>query len=224
MRAFYFGGIRLLDEGQKWSSSPARGSEIVNVGVRRTYARPDPYSANFTRGLRVVCRHDLVTAYSDMNEADTLDAKLMQHEAALIAMSRSNADVSRVPDDTRNVAVTGNAATGPQAVPVGVPAGGWVPTPGRLVLFRNPTTGAGFVTSVTSYVANSLGASLALPVTNAWEVLDVVAVFPEAMFLRMEQGGISVDQRTDEWRPEIAYEFVTASDGVWAADHRVPVT
>lgn len=224
-RAFFFAGIRLIDEGLKWESDPSRGSEILNPGVRRKYAVLDPYSANFSRTLRVTCRQDLVSAVSDLSMADTLDAMMMQLEERLIQASTEASPVSRVPDDTRTANVSGSyVAGGPTPVTITGLGGGWTPTVGRLVLFRDAATGNGFVSTITAYSGGVLTALLDEDISGSWDVYDCVAVFSGCLFSRMEHGAIEVSQRSDEWRPSIVYEFRTTSAGSWATDHQITPT
>ena len=227
MRAFFFNGVRLWEQGEEWHTSASRGARSDGIGVDQMHGYINPASPNWSRQVSVTTFIGLVTAYGDLSRADTLDAMLHQLESRLIAQSKTLGNLSRCTDSDRRAVVTGGpyaANEAAQPVSLGAPGGGWAPAQDRLVLLRNPTTGDGFVTPITAIpIAGSISVVLPVQVTSAWEAVDVVAYFPSVQFDGLRPGVASPDDRTDEWRPSVEFAFTASADPVYAAAHLVPM-
>ena len=122
------------------------------------------------------------------------------------------------------VDVASSYAAGLRAVEVSAPSG-WTPTAGRLVLFRDPTSGEGFVTEIIGYATgpHRITAQLEVAIDTDWDVLPVVVYWPSCRFATMDPGE-PAGTGSNTHRPEITYSFESMADPVFATAHRATLT
>lgn len=223
MRGFYFKGCRLWERGEEWHSVPSRSDGSGALGARRKYATKSGHAPNWQREVVVTTIVEEVTAQADLDQHDTLDVIARRIEERLIALSQTPGDLARVADVSQRANVTGGPYSAGSGVVVShdTPAGSWTPTAGRLVLFRNPSTRAGFVATISSTGSGTITCDLDEDVSTAWDVLPVVAVYPDVHFENVDPGRAELDRATDRWRPGLEFTFSSRSDSENATAHDV---
>ncbi len=99
---------------------------------------------------------------------------------------------------------------------IGAAGGGWVPAGGRYVLFRKPSTGAGFVTAIIGVGSGTLTADLAEDIDATWDVVDVRIAIPDVQYQSLDPGRPD-DGGHERWRPRVVYRFTGGGEPLIAA-------
>ena len=216
-KAAFFKGIKLWQHFQGWTLSPS-GEGGRRVGVGRTRGLVVPFSPNWLTSISAQCSIRPVTAVDDEDRQTAFNIGLSQMVDALILASTSLGPLTWCGDDAQVAAVNAGASAG-SGVTVNhdAPGGGWVTAAGRHVLFRNPTTGAGFVAAISSRASGSITCDLESDVTTDWEIVSAHLYYAEAKFEAYSRvfNGPSGDYHSTGGG--IAYNFVTQSPVTIAA-------
>lgn len=223
VRGAYWQGIRLWEVFQKIDPWAQRTTDAAHQGVEQKYQTRNADSPNFGRQMQV---RTVVAADEDRREADAPDwiallIQLLDVEKDLVALAAGTpqGDLCICYDVNRKADVSGAETAGTAVVVeyTGLSAG-WVPTVGRYVLARNPTTGAGFASPITAVVANtSITIDLDVNLTNAWDLVDVQIVLPDCAYRTMNGG--TIDEWDEKGSPDVTYEFDCESDPLFHSDY-----
>lgn len=211
-RRAYFKGVELVQHFQHWEPFADRGATPSHQGVTQTYEKLVPDSPCFKRGdLSVRCvlgPIDLADVPDGLDAETTVELALLQAEAFLIAQSKGLGTLSRAQEDDNGADVSGSYAAGlnRNVVLANGPAS-WTPVAGRLLLFRNPDTGAGFVTPIkTTPDATHVVVDLEAAIDTAWEVVEVQIALDGVRYLTMRATPAS-ETKNQRWRPDVTYRF-----------------
>ena len=211
-RAAFWKGIRLHQDAQGMLPNPASVSGERD-GVTRLFAKSVSGSPNWKVAIDVYTSVPEVTAYSDLNKQTTLMLRFQQQLSALIAASKAEGDLSWCQDDTQTADVTGSFSGSAATVTHDTPGGSWTPTTNQLVLFRNPTTGAGFVTTIDGTGSGSVTVDLDEAITTAWDMVYVQSCYPTTRFVTHSPGapqnGAGDYSRTGN---AVTYSFLSTAD------------
>lgn len=217
-KACFFKGCRLWESFRKWAPS-ASSAENVNSGARRLYPVLVPGSPNWRWRIDVDCfvhKHASVDASLDVFDSTLL--ALVQKNKTLVGLSQTLGLLAYVRDLDRKGSVGSSYSAGAAAVNIGAPGGGWTPTSGRYVLFRDTDSQAGFVVSITGWSAPNLTVTLPEAIDSDWEVYDCPVYFPDCRPIGMSHGDIDTNSLGD-FRPSVVYSFVGAADPVFSSDY-----
>ena len=136
-----------------------------------------------------------------------MDALCLDVETHLRRNAKSLGPLSYCLDDERKANVAGSYPAGLAVVAIGAAGGGWVPAGGRYVLFRKPSTGAGFATAIIGTGVGTITADLAEAIDASWDVVDVRIVIPDVQYQTLDPGRPD-DGRHECWRPRVVYRFL----------------
>lgn len=224
-KVVYFKGVRLWENLKHWKPTPVRTGNTRKGGTSRRLGVLNPRSPNFFYEIMVHTDVKPVTVVSDLGYQETFNLQMLQEQAALIAVSQSLGDLSWCQDDTEYVTVS--AVTMPGSYPgAGVwsyTGSGFTPAAGQYVLMRNPTTGAGFVTLLTSGGAGSAGGSVSEAVAVGWEMVKIRFYFPNTAFVTMG-GWETALQAEDRHAFDVVYSFESTSHAVYASGYAMDLT
>jgi hypothetical protein len=217
MRAAFFKGVWLWEVCERVDGWAKRGGSMEHEGVRQRNKLANPQSPNFDREVKVPCSielrdEDSVASY-ELGTAIT--NTLLDVEDRLRDVAGSAGDLTYCEDKDRVAAVAGAESAGSNVVvDIGTPGGGWVPAAGQLVLFRNPTTNAGFHSVIGAVGGSSITCDLEQDLSSAWEVLRVDRVFPECVYQTMDGGEPRDESDPERDRKEVTYTFDCFGDPV----------
>lgn len=208
----FWKGLRLYHSlGDGWE--PEEGSEVGTAsGVTRKYRSRVFDSPNWEFQIQVPCWFDQLTPISGLSARDTLHLALAQIKKDFISHTGESGPLSWCHDSTRKGDVASSAVAGLRVIPLASLGGSWTPTAGRLILFRDPSSGEGFVTSIVSYAAPNVTCNIPVNIDTGWDVYDITFYWPECQYLGMSQG--SPGDATDSHRPRVIYRFGNNADPV----------
>lgn len=216
MRAAYFKGVRLWQVFQDWYPWAARTGEGSHDGITQDFVYLNPESPNFLRDPVVECVIEPTEDHADLDTLSTLDVLCLDVETHLRRNAKSLGALSLCQDDERKANVGGSYAAGLRTVAIGACGGGWVPAANRYVLFRKPSTGAGFVTAIVGTGSGTITADLAEAIDSTWDVVDVRIVIPDVQYQTLDPGRPD-DGGHECWRPKVVYRFLGGGEPLIAA-------
>ena len=196
--AAFANGVRLWKNAMTLRAVPAAQGAATKGGQSRKHGRVSNRSPNFLWDITVMTSIPPVTQInSDYGRQATHHLYMLQTGAQLVAQSKTLIHLAWVVDDSVTQDVNANA-TGGAAVDVTLDSfDNWTPVAGELVLFRNPTTGDGFVTTIDLVGAGppytircdlqrtALDRSTEdVDVTTAWKVYRCAYYFPGCQKVR----------------------------------------
>ena len=74
------------------------------------------------------------------------------------------------------------------------------------MLFRKPSSGAGFVTQIIGTGTGTITAMLAEDIDTTWDVVDVRIAIPDVQYQSLDPGRPD-DGGHESWRPRVVYRF-----------------
>lgn len=217
MRAAYFKGVRLWEALQEMPAWASRTGEKSHSGVRQRNQAANPQSPNFERPVEVRCVVEprTVDAVSGYETGTAIENTLLDVEDRLRDVSTTAGDLCFCEDNTRKADISGNETAGANVVVNhGTVGGGWTPATGELVLFRNPSTGAGFYAVIEATGAGTVTCDLDENLTSSWDMVRVERVYPEAVYERMMKGGVRDESDPELDAPDVKYYFTVYGDPV----------
>lgn len=217
MRAAYFKGVRLWEALQEMPAWAARTGAKDYEGVRQRNKGANPQSPNYERAcdVRCVVEERAPNAVSLYETGTAIENTLLDVEDRLRDVSTTAGDLCFCEDNARKADVSGNETAG-TAVVVGhgTPGAGWTPAVGELVLFRNPSSGAGFHSTITAVGAGTVTCDLDANLTSSWDMVRVERVFPDAVYERMTKAGVRDESDPELDCREVIYTFTIYGDPV----------
>jgi len=221
----YFRGVRLWENLKHWKPSSVRAAPTRKTGLSRKLARSNPRSGNFAYDVAVHTDVKPVTAISGLGRQETFNLAMLQVQAALIGLSDEAGPLSWCQDDAEYLTVSG--VTPPGAYPgsgvVSYTGSGFTPAIGDYCLFRNPTTGDGFVAAITAIGTGTVTAILPEAVAAAWEIVLVRFYLPTATYLGIS-GWDTATQAEDNHAFDVTYTFEVTSHAVYKAAYAIDLT
>ena len=215
MRAAYYKGVRLWEALQEMPPWAQRTGSMDHEGVRQRNKKANPQSPNFERSIKVRCvvEERSENAVAGYRTGVSIENTLLDVEDRLRDVATSDGWLAYCDEHTKQAAVSGNETAGSNVeVAIGATGGGWVPAAGELVLFRNPVSNAGFVTTILSVGAGTIFADLEEALTSSWDVVRVDRAFPDCVYVSMD-GGAARDESDPELdRKEVTYTFACYGD------------
>lgn len=221
----FFNGVRLWKNAKSLRAEP--GAQVGRVGgLGKRHGRIKVRSPNALYDVSVFTSIPPVTEISTtVGRQATHHLEVLQTQARLVAQSRSHGYISWVVDESHKLDVSGSVAGGANKT-VAYAGSGFVPAAGDYVLFRNPTTGDGFVTQVESIPgagqilvdlqSRDLDRNLAsVDITAGWDILLTAYHFPYAGFERMVWREVP-SQGEDKHSMDVQYTFASETDAVYA--------
>lgn len=228
-----FNGVKLWQNAKTLRAEPS--SQIGRVaGLGKKKGRIKPRSPNALYDITVFTSIPPVTEISTLvGRQATHHLEVLQTQARLVAEGRSYGYVSWIVDESHKLDVT-NSETGGTGVVVEYTGSGFTPAAGQYVLFRNPSTGEGFVTAIS---AVNPGVSITVDlqkrnldrgldnvnITSAWDILLTAYHFPYATFERMSWREVP-SQGEDKHSMDVQYSFVSESDAVYQSTYTRDLT
>ena len=215
-RACYFKGVRLWEVFQDWYPWASRTGEGGHDGITQDWVYLNPESPNFLRDPVVECVIEPIEDHGDLDTLATMDVICLDVETHLRQNAKSLGHLSYCLDDDRKANVAGSYAAGLRVVAIGAAGGGWVPAGGRYVLFRKPSSGAGFVTQIIGTGTGTITAMLAEDIDATWDVVDVRIAIPDVQYQTLDPGRPD-DGGHERWRPRVVYRFTGGGKPLIAA-------
>lgn len=226
-KVVYFKGVRLWENLKHWKPTPVRSGSTRKGGTSRRLGKLNARSPNYFYEIAVHTDvKPISTPITGLGYQETFNLAMLQVQKDLIEVSTSLGDLSWCQDDTEYVTLTG--VTG---VPGGYPgAGTWtyagagfVPAAGQYVLLRDPTSGEGFVTLLTSGGAGSAGGTLNEAVASGWEMILIRFFFPSTAYVTMG-GWDTANQAEDRHAFDVSYAFESEAHAVYPAAYLLDLT
>ena len=213
VKTSYFNGIRLWEVLKHWKPGSVRTGQARKQGTGKKRGKLMPHSPNHFYEILVHTAVNPVTALSGIGRQETFNLQMLQVQASLLNASGELGYLSWCQDNSEVLDVTG--VTPPMAYPgsgtVTYSGSGFVAAAGQDVLFRNPTTGAGFCARLTSGGGGTLQAVLQEAITSDWEVIRVIFYFPGVNYLTMG-GWETATQAEDRHTFDAMYSFEADED------------
>lgn len=220
----FFNGVRL------WKNAKTLRAEPINTigragGLSKKRGRIKPRSPSGLWDIMVSTSIPPVTEISTLvGRQATHHLEVLQTQERLNDECRSYGYVSWVVDEEHKLDVAGSETGGPNVV-VDYTGAGFTAVVGQDVLFRNPSTGEGFVTRIEALPgagqmtvdlqAYDLDRELvAVDITSGWDILLVAYYFPFAGFERMVWQEVP-SQGEDKHSMNVQYAFVSESPAVY---------
>ena len=221
----YFNGIRLWENLKHWKPVPVKAGQARKTGVARRLGALNPKSPNFFYEIQVHTSVTPVDAVSDLGRQETFNLQLLQVMAGLIEASTALGYLSWCQDDTEVVTVSGAANPGsyPGAGTLSYTGAGFTPAAGQDVLLRDPDSGAGFVTRLTSGGGGNAAAIFQEEVSAGWEMILVRYYFPGVEFVTLG-GWETATQAEDRHAFDVAYTFTAAAHAIYKTGYILGIT
>lgn len=245
-RAFYKGTM-LWQYAKALRAAPIAGAANVKMGLSRRRARIASRSPNFSYALSVSTFQAVVgdttnpyfpgpATLTGVGRQVTKQIYVAKTHEFLIDNTGGDKGLGYlawVEDDSEVLAVAAPTPGGAAAT-VTHSGAGFAPAVGDLVLLRNATTGAGFVTTVLSTPTSStftcnlqrhsatrpLGSETPTPenvdITTAWTILKVAYYYDRVMFMGMNPEEIT-SMGEDKVAMDLSYTFQSESGILYAA-------
>lgn len=212
----FFNGHRLWQDLKHWKPTPVRAGPARKMGLARRLGTLNAKSPNYFYEVSVHTSVHPVTAVSDLGRQETFNLQLLQVMENLIEASTEPGYLSWCQDNTEYVTVSGVTPPGsyPGAGAFTYTGAGFVPAAGQDVLFRDPTSGAGFCARLTAGGAGSGAAPFAEAVAIGWQVVLVRYYFPTACFVTLG-GWDTATQAEDRHAFDVTYQFEAAAHSVY---------
>jgi len=228
-KVVYFKGVRLWENLKHWKPTPVRSGSTRKGGTSRRLGVLNARSPNFFYEISVhtdVKPVALMGGGIDLGYQEIFNLQMLQVEKDLIQVSQSLGDLSWCQDDAEVVTLTGVTTTPGSYPGAGIwtyTGSGFTPAAGQYVLLRDPTSGEGFVTLLTSGGGGNAGGTLQQAIASGWEMIHVRFYFPDTAFVTMG-GWETATQAEDRHSFDVSYAFESEAHAVSRATYLQDLT
>lgn len=220
----FYKGVRLWEVCRPWEPRSVRVS-TAHFGATQEYAYSEPGSPNASRTLNVMTSIDPIEPSGELDGQAAVSIVLADVEDELWGLSKERGPIAYAKD----VAEVGLVTSGPHAssgVAITCSSIGWTPVAGHYVLLRDPSTGNGFLGTVSSATSSTITVAEAIAdtwqtVSSGWEIVFVQLAYAEAVFDGMSWGGPPAMTREGVRVESVSYAFSIYSAPLFYSGHAV---